>query len=168
MNQGERSAPIPRSAKLFYAILALITLLIAAALFIPVFDGPDSRKHANEAVALGTLREINTLQTKYAAAHPQKGFACDLPLLRSLEPPEHAGYDPLEFLVSGTHAGYKIVLHGCYADVAGLVVHYQAVAIPTVRGVTGSRAFCTDDTGQLWYDPDGSATNCLTSRHPLS
>lgn len=168
MNQGERSAPaVPRLLKLFYGILVLIALLLAAALFVPVLDGPDSRKHANESVAVGKLREINTLQTKYAAAHPQEGFACELPLLRSLEPPEHADYDPLEFLVLGTHAGYKIALRSCYADAAGLVVHYQVTAVPTERGVTGFRAFCTDDTGQLWYDAAGSEMHCLTSRHPL-
>jgi hypothetical protein len=166
MKQDEQLAPAtPRLLKFFYAIPAL---LLAAALFIPVLDGPDSRKHANEAVAVGKLRHINTLQTKYAAAHPQKGFACELPLLRYLEPLERAGYDPSEFLALGTHAGYKIALRNCHADAAGLVVHYQVTAVPTERGVTGFRAFCTDDTGQLWYDADGSETNCLTSKHPLS
>jgi hypothetical protein len=29
------------------------------------------------------------------------------------------------------------------------------------------RAFCTDDSGVLWYDKDGSAADCLALHQPL-
>src|SRR5436190_24242550 len=73
-----------------WGILVFCGLLLSAALFLPVLDGRGSRMRANEAVAVGKLREINTLQAKYAAEHPGIGFACSLPALKSVEPPNQA------------------------------------------------------------------------------
>jgi hypothetical protein len=85
---------------------------LLAALFIPTLDGPNSRRSANEAVAVGKLRRITTLQNDYAASHPTKGFACQLPLLK-LTAPTRNDYDPDAFLLSTDHAGYRIALAGC-------------------------------------------------------
>lgn len=84
-------------------------------MFIPVLDGPHSCQAANEAAAVSKLLSINKLQTKYSAAHPEKGFVCELPLLKPAERLEDTDYDPLRFLVTSTQSGYKFALSGCYA-----------------------------------------------------
>jgi len=146
---------------------AVLYALLAAMIFIPVLDGPHSRQHANEAVAVGNLRSVVTLETKYSAAHAEKGFACELAVLKPMEQTQDGDYDPFSFLVKPTYAGYKFALGNCSADVKGVVVHYQATAVPVERSRTGFRAFCTDDSGLVWYDAAGSATNCLASRRSL-
>lgn len=141
---------------------------MVALLSIPVLDGPHSRQYANEAAAVSKLRAVTTLEKKFAAAHVDKGFACELLLLRSAESEQNpVDYDPLRFLTTGTSAGYTFALGNCRTDTKGVVVHYEATAVPVERGKTGFHAFCTDDSGLLWYDKDGSATNCLASRRAL-
>jgi len=123
---------------------------------------------ANESAAVGRLRDLNNLQHEYAADYPEKGFACALPLLEHSEkPPNRTDYDPGRFLVTGTWSGYNFAVVSCNPNAEGMVSHYQATAVPSERGKTGSRAFCTDDSGELWYDRSGSAAECLLSRRSL-
>ena len=154
--------------RILYAFVAAASCLVLIGLLIPVLDGPHSRQYANEAAAVGKLRALTTFERKYAAAHVNKGFACDLPQLRQPESDQNpSDYDPLRFLATEITAGYKVVLSNCRTDVKGVVVHYEAAVIPVQRGRTGVRAFCTDDSGLLWYDAAGSATNCLVSHRPI-
>jgi hypothetical protein len=151
----------------FETLIAAGTFALLVVMFIPVLDGPHSRQHANEAAAVSKLRTLVTLQTAYAATHSEKGFTCELPLLKPEKRGQEAGYDPLSFLTTPMHAGYKFALANCYADAKGVVVHYQATAVPVERGTMGFRAFCTDDSGSLWYDEAGSAPDCLAYRRLL-
>ena len=117
-------APKPRGRRVWrflYPFLVVCVVLLVAALFIPVLDGPHSRQNANQAVAVSKLLAINTLQTKYSAAHPEKGFACALALLKPAQSLDD-NYDPLSFLVTGTRSGYKFALENCHADAEGVVV----------------------------------------------
>jgi hypothetical protein len=160
--------PSLSSSRCLYALVAAGGLLLVALLFIPEFDGPHFRQHANEAVAVSKLRTVTTLEKNFTAAHGGKGFACELPLLRPAESEQHpVDHDLLRFLTTGTSEGYTFVLGNCRADAKGVVVHYEATAVPVEPGKTGFHAFCTDDSGLLWYDKDGSATNCLASRRGL-
>lgn len=130
----------------------------------PTLDGPHARQHANEVVSVSKLRPINTLQSDCASAHPTKGFACELPPLKSLSARKDTDYDSEHFLVSGVQYGYKFAVASCQADPAQRMIHYQLTAVPVDPGKSGFRAFCTDDSGVIWSDEDGSASNCLASR----
>jgi len=172
MNQTESPASAPSSRSfltvrrmLLYSIPMMCVLLAAGAVFIPKFDS--SRQSANEVFAVAKLRQINTLQEKYSADHPSIGFSCALKPLWVLNPDGPNDYDRLGFLRSGTTSGYKFSLSGCSAGPDGRVVHYQATAVPVWLGASGYRAFCTDDSGRLWYDHGGSAIACLESLRPL-
>jgi hypothetical protein len=140
-------------------LLAGVPILIT----IPRLDGPHSRQHAHEAVAVGKLLAVIELQKKYAAAQAHKGFACELPLLKPAEGRGDAGYDTLDFLSTGTWSGYRFALDDCYVDKIGIVAHYQASAVPIERGTTDFRAFCTDETGIMRYDDSGVKAKCLAS-----
>jgi hypothetical protein len=153
--------------RLVYILPVVFVVLLVAALFFPVLDGPHSGQRVNQTVAVSKLLAIKLLQTKYLAAHPEKGFACQLAWLKPAEPLDH-NYDPLAFLVTGTLSGYKFALENCHADAEGVVVHYQATAVPVENGVTGFRAFCMDESGVIWNDKGGSAAKCLASRRPFN
>jgi hypothetical protein len=146
-------------------------LLLAGLLFlmvVPRLDGPHSRQHAHEAVAVSKLLTVIELQKKYAASHVETGFACELPLLKPVEQRADAHYDPFGFLTTGTWSGYRFALDGCHVDQKGVVAHYQASAVPIERGTTGFRAFCTDETGIVRYDNSGLKANCLASGRALN
>jgi hypothetical protein len=151
---------------LLIPFLVTVGMLSLAALFVPVLDGPNSHRAAREATAVGHLRRLTTLQNSYSASHPDKGFACQLSLLKSANP-ANGDYDPDEFLLSEAFVGYRITLTGCEPEPNGLVMRYRAIAVPLEPGKSGVRAFCTDQTGALWYDPSGSPENCLATRRTI-
>jgi hypothetical protein len=155
-----------RLRTIFLALAAVVFVLGVAALSIPVMDGPHSRRNANEAVAVGHLRRITTLQTEYATSHATKGFSCELAKLKTEAPP-NGDYDTDQFLMSGTWSGYNLALTGCEVGPDGEVVRYRVTAVPREPGKSGVRAFCTDQSGLLWYDSDGSGEKCLASRRLL-
>jgi hypothetical protein len=119
--------------KRFILALVVVFVLCVLASFIPVLDGPNSRRAAREAIAHGNLRKLADLQKRFSAAHPEKGFTCQMPLLKSTNP-STGEYDPEEFLVLDRYAGYKIKLYECEPDPKGLVTHYQATAVPVEPG----------------------------------
>ena len=153
--------------RVWYVLIAVGGLMFLAVLSFPVLDGPHSRQYANQSSAVSRLRTVTALEKNFASGHLEKGFACELALLRPLESEQDSTYDPLAFLTTGTSGGYKFGLGNCQSDDKGIVVHYEATAVPMERGRTGFLAFCTDDSGLLWYDADGSATNCLALRRAI-
>jgi len=103
---------------------------------------------------------------QYASTH-STGFACKLSELKSDFANKNDFAD--EFLVADFYAGYKFTLTECAADPDGSVRRYRvtAVPLPAPPDESGGRAFCTDQRGQIWNDPNGSAENCLASRRPI-
>jgi hypothetical protein len=139
-------------------------LLVIA--FSPHFHDSQAGVRQNESSAVGSLAKINALQSKYAAAHPNEGFTCQLQRLRPAED-RATDYDPITAVLSGEWSGYKFVLVGCARAANGVVIRYQITAVPIARSVTGVRAFCTDESGKLFYEENGSAAECLSSRLPV-
>jgi hypothetical protein len=103
-------------------VAVAMCVLCLAALSIPTLDGPNMRQGANEAVAVGKLRRITTLENKYAADHPENGFACQLGLLKPTASNNDA-YGPDSFLSTERHAGYRTALAGCEPEPNGIVSH---------------------------------------------
>ena len=147
---------------LVLAVLVLCGLVIL--IFLRLLYAPHGRLYGNEAAALTKLRSVVALQNEYARAHEATGFACELRPLKPAARRDDTEYDPLRFLTTGTQSGYKYSLVNCRADARGVFIQYQVTAAPVEQGRTGFHAFCTDQSGVLWYDADGSATNCLSSR----
>jgi hypothetical protein len=128
-------------------------------LMVPRFPGAMA---AHESSAASTLLTTVTLQDRYATAHPNIGFACELPLLKAVGQQLHPD-DSWEFLATGVHSGYRFLLVSCVSEANRARARYQVVAVPVEPGKTGVKAFCADQTGVMRFDPDGSAINCLAS-----
>ena len=152
-----------------WTILSVALLLLFVVLLVssPIFHDSYFGVGKNEATAVGSLRKIHTLEIQYSGAHPGKGFACQLPLLGPTEKKISGEYNPTEALLAGEWSGYKFAVIGCVAQANGIVTHYQLIAVPAKTGASGIRAFCTDQSGELFYDPDGSPSKCLALRQPL-
>jgi hypothetical protein len=151
------------SIKLLTGLLFLFAVLV---FFSPSFHDKHFGVARYEAAAVGSLDKINSLENKYAASHPDKGFTCELAALR----PQEGGSDKsdqISGLLTGQWGGYKFTFAGCTPEATGIVSRYQIFAVPIRAGRTGIRAFCTDQTGKLFYDLSGSPSECLASRREI-
>jgi type IV pilus assembly protein PilA len=159
-NKSE-GATNPRVIKRRRAVLPIIgavaLVLVLAAILIP--HNMVSRVAHDEANAMYSLRALNNLELRYAAAHRSKGFTCEFALLKTaaLSNGEHI-HDG--FLFSDSFEGYKFSITGCEVDPNGVVARFKATAVPVLPGKTGFRAFCIDQTGELRYAANGSPESC--------
>ena len=148
-------------------LTGLVLSFAVLMLFSPWFHDKYFGVAKYEADAVGSLDKINSIENRYVASHPDKGFTCELGALRA----QASGTDVSEQisgLLSGQRTGYKFAFAGCTPDTNGIVTHYQIFAIPIGPGRTGIRAFCTDQTGKLFYDLNGSPSQCLATRREIS
>lgn len=159
------SRKLPRIVRVLLWIMGVLILTAGAfLLLIPTFDGPH-RLFVNEASAVSTLRTVISLEQEYSTAHPNTGYACELPLLKPIAKNRFPTI-LLELLTSGLRSGYRFSV-SCPSDANRARVHYQLTAVPVEQSKTGVLAFCADEAGVIWYDLDGSVTNCFGSRHAL-
>lgn len=129
-------------------------VLIIAAIAIP--NLMRSRLAANDASAVSSVRTINTAQVTYLVSY-NIGYACDI---KNLGPsmdnrgsnrpqPSSSAADLIdEVLAQGEKSGYHIGIVSCAKDKTG-VIGYQVNAVPITIGETGSRIFCSDETGVI-------------------
>ena len=128
---------------------------------------PNAMTAANEAVAVGGVRTLNTAEVTYAATFPGRGFTCALSDLGGMGggsgPTEHQAMliDPR--LASGKKSGYVFALSGCDGTPAAT---YNVTASPADPG-SGTRAFCSDESAVIRFSPDGKANSCLSVGKPL-
>jgi type II secretory pathway pseudopilin PulG len=138
---------------------AIPIILIVAAIAIP--NLLRARIAANESSAVNGVTEIGAAEATYSEAHPEQGFSCDLPQV--------ASYGKLNAeLGSGQRHGYVFALQNCAAEQpGGPNTKFQVVAYPMNRNQTGVRAFCSDESGAIRFDGDGSPQACLEGGAPL-
>jgi hypothetical protein len=109
--------------------------------------------------AIGSMRTLVAAETKYAQAHPEVGYTCSMSALPSDE------FKIVEELRNGRRNRYAFQIAGCQvADAQRPNGKYQLTARPLVKGMP---AFCTDQSGIVKYDENGSVPKCLESGVPL-
>jgi len=143
----------------YAGIAAIPVILIVAAIAIP--NLLRARMAANEASAVSGIRTLSTAELGYSVSHPNDGFTCSLSSLADaglLSGP----------LTKGQQNGYAFELNGCTPeDGAAANRHYQVVAYPLREHQTGIRAFCSNESMLVKFDPEGSTQKCLESGEPL-
>lgn len=140
-------------------IAGIPMLLIVAAIAIP--NLLRARIAANEASAVAMVRTVAAAETTYAVEHPQEGFTCSLSSLTDSNP-------RVRGIVNGQRLGYVFELSGCTSDAdGGAKTKYQIFAYPLRIHQTGVKAFCTDETGVVKADADGSPQQCQVSGSEL-
>jgi hypothetical protein len=128
---------------------------------------PNAMTAANESAAVAGLRTLNTAEITYAASFPGQGFTCTLADLGGMGSgggsTEHQAMliDPR--LASGKKNGYVFALSGCDGTPAS---RYSITAVPA-DPTSGTRAFCSDESGVIRFSADGKANSCLSMGNPL-
>jgi hypothetical protein len=159
--------PHKSGMRMFWIALTLFVLLaVVLVLSSPWWHDKYFGMAGNESAAVSVLRNINVLEKRHAATHVEKGFTCVMTQLRESQLSSDA-HDSSAALLTGQSRGYKFALVGCAAEANGVATHYQVTAVPVKPYGTGVRAFCTDQTGNIFYDHTGTASECLAARQLL-
>jgi type IV pilus assembly protein PilA len=145
-------------------LIVMSVILIIITLAIPSYEHVHIK--ANETSAIASVRMLNSMETEYNSSYPSHGFACSLATLGGKQTggggtAEAAGLIP-DDLASGSKAGYNFTISNCAKNTVNNVDQYnsyQITATPVNVGKTGNRTFCSDESGQLRFDPKGG-TNC--------
>lgn len=145
-----------------YTLAQLLTvisvLLVIMTLIVPALEHEGRR--ADETEAISSLKTLNQMEGQYAAAYPNRGFACSLTALggnpKLGAPNADAAQLLPDDLARGAKAGYRFAFASCAAK------SYEIVATPA--GKTGHRTFCIDQDVDLRVNPDGGTTCTETLR----
>jgi prepilin-type N-terminal cleavage/methylation domain-containing protein len=137
-------------------LIVVAIILIIAAIAIP--NLLRSRMAANEASAVGSVRTINTSEITYSSTWGL-GYAAALTNLGGTTPCTASSntaclLDPV--LGAGAKSGYTFAAVG-NTVVAAADQGFEVNATPTSAGTTGTRAFCSDQSGVIRYNTTGTA-----------
>ena len=123
-----------------------------------------ARMSGNEAAAIGSLRAINSAEASYSSAAGNGGNAILLATLALPCGTGTQGFISADLSVDPSiKSGYTVTLASDAAGAAGpndcngtaTELSYYASATPASLGVTGQRAFATNQTGTVWQDTTG-------------
>jgi type IV pilus assembly protein PilA len=142
----------------YLGVVAIPFILIIAAIAIP--NLLRARMAANESSAVASMRTLMTAEYVFSQTHPKTGFTCSLSDL--------AGADLIDHhLASGQNRGYALELAGCTSTTEQANVKFQVLAYPVTLNTTGTRAFCSDESGVIKVAVSGSPQDCLTNGSTL-
>jgi type IV pilus assembly protein PilA len=136
-------------------LIVVAIILIIAAIAIP--NLMRARMSANESSAAGSLRTINTAEVSYATTYPTVGFA----QLSSLGPsgnpcaPSSANGCFIDVFLA-TSASASPGKDGYIFTVTPSTTTYTSLADPAALNQTGTRSFCSDQSGVIYYKSGGT------------
>jgi len=137
-------------------LIVVAIILIIAAIAIP--NLLRSRMAANEASAVGSVRSLNTSEVTYSAIWGL-GYAATLSNLASsagvctASSTQACLVDPV--LGAGAKSGYTFAAVG-NTPVGGANQGVEVNATPATVGTTGTRSFCSDQSGVIRYKTTGT------------
>ena len=145
-------------------LIVMSVILILMTLAIPGLQ--KVRKKANQTSAINSLRTLNQMEGEYSSNYPAHGFACSLTALggktgAGTPTPEASQLIP-DDLATGSKAGYNFTVSNCNKTTVNnqdQYNSYQLNAVPISVGKSGDLGYCSDENGQLRYDPKGGS-NC--------
>lgn len=125
-----------------------------------------ARMARNESAAVGAIRYLNTAQVTYSEQHEK--YACSLTdlgpaFLAASEEWRRDRETDVSALINGAmFEGYRFSLSGCGTGRA-----YVIVASPISVGKSGTRSFCSDQTGIIYFAKDGDPDTCVSEKQPI-
>ena len=146
-------------------LIVVAIILIIAAIAIP--NLMRSKMAANESSAVGSLRTINTAEVTYSTNNPTIGFAAALANLGGVCPSGTAATAAAACLIdnilaTGTKSGYVFV---ATAGATVPAVTYTSSATPQSVNQSGTRSFCSDESGVIYASVGAGA--CTQGTNPL-
>ena len=145
-------------------LIVMSVILILMTLAVPAMQ--KVIKRGNETSAIASLHDLTAQENTYNSTYPTHGFACSLAAMGGKPdagaPTAEAAQLIPEDLASGNKSGYTFTISNCTKVTVNnqdQYTSYQITAVPNTVGHSGDRGFCTDENGQIRYDPKGG-TNC--------
>ena len=146
--------------------LLIVMAIIAILMLIAIPTVGSLKKKANDLSAIQSIHTIINAQNMFESSFPTNGFACSLTALggdpKSGPPSPTAAQLIQPDLASGLKSGYIFSIGNCTKINAGgtdRITGFSITAVPQTVGSTGDRAFCSDQSGIIKYDPAGGS-NC--------
>jgi prepilin-type N-terminal cleavage/methylation domain-containing protein len=140
-------------------LIVVAIILIIAAIAIP--NLMRARMSANESSAAGSIRTINTAEVSYATNYPTVGFTALTAMGGTGSPcqPTSAAACLIDNFLANTASaapgkdGYTFTV-----AVANAGATYTSLADPVSINQTGTRSFCSDQSGVIYFKQ--GATGC--------
>jgi prepilin-type N-terminal cleavage/methylation domain-containing protein len=141
-------------------LIVVAIILIIAAIAIP--NLLRARMSANEASAVGSLRTINSAEVTFATTYPDLGFGT----LANLGGPAAScagatfASSAQACLIDDVLATTTVKSGYNFTTTVGAgtpATNYSSLALPSVNGQSGQRAFCSDESGVIYYNAGGTA-----------
>ena len=154
--------PEQKGFSLIELLIVVAIILIIAAIAIP--NLMRARMSANESSAAGSIRTINTGEVSYAASYPTVGFT-SLPSLGGASPcTPSTGTSCFvdNVLAGGTKEGYTFTATEG-TSINGMNTTYTSLGYPFSLNETGTRSFCSDQTGVIFYNVNATTCNNTNS-----
>jgi type IV pilus assembly protein PilA len=149
-------------------LIVVAIILIIAAIAIP--NLLRSRMAANEASAVGSLRTIDTAEMTFTTTYPDIGYAnlASLGGAATTCATATGATSTTACLIDDVLANTAVKSGYNFTTTAGggaPAVTYTSLALPSVAGQSGQRAFCSDQSGVIRYNAGGTA--CTNADNPL-
>ena len=145
-------------------LIVVAIILIIAAIAIP--NLMRARMSANESSAAGSLRTINTAEISYSTTYPNVGFTA-LTALGGAQPctPQATSGCFIDNFLATNGGGAGKDGYGFTLQTPATATGFGSLAAPLTINRTGTRAFCSDQTGVIYYN-SGNPT-CTNTNSPL-
>jgi type IV pilus assembly protein PilA len=158
MRLGATLTKRQKGFSLIELLIVVAIILIIAAIAIP--NLLRARMAANESSAVGTVRTLVTSEVTYSSTWGT-GFASTLAKLGGVGAPcvataAAACLIDNQISLGGPKSGYTIAALGA-APVNGVINAFGASAYPVAQGSTGTRTFCSDESGVVRVNVAGAA-----------
>jgi type IV pilus assembly protein PilA len=144
-------------------LIVVAIILVIAAIAIPNYLR--SRLIANESSAAESVRTINTAVITYSSVYPSVGFPPSLAALGGVNPCTATSTNAClldAVLSAGSKSGYTFIFTG---DGLSPSVTYAVTATPVSEGISGTRQFCSDQTGVVRFTTTGAG--CTAGSSPI-
>lgn len=131
----------------------------------PNISYPVLASASNETSAISAMRTILSAEATYAATYGH-GYACSLSDLGGMGATDRNERQAMLIeprLANGKKNGYHFAITGCREASAP---HFSLTAVPADTA-SGTRAFCSDESGVMRSSSNGSAASCLSAGTPL-
>ena len=142
-------------------LIVVAIILIIAAIAIP--NLLRAKISANEASAVGTVRNLVTAEVAYNSTYPNIGYAASIAALGPANNTCSAGPAStnaclIDYNLGSTaiKSGYGFAAIG-FSSVNGILTEFTAGAEPLTFNSTGTRAFCSGEDGVMRQNPPASA-----------
>ena len=143
--------------------IAVVIFFVCVVFWLAVFPPKAPRIFLNHRRAVASIQRLNLAERNYAEQHPDVGFTCKLSDLAEQGAEPRVGFID-QVLASGTKSSYHFEI-GCTQGQR--TTAYTITAVPTIPGITGQYAFCTNQSGEPWYSENGSTSDCLSQHRPI-